>query len=170
MTWSDLQQAAIDIVRWAAAHPVPAAAALAGVLVLAAFFIAFDVVVTDRGVSVVFIRWTVYFIPFGTIKKVYPSPFVWEVSLFGFRFGNDPFYATKWTRVLEITFDPFAKRVYVERTDDSLVILAPADRDKFIRDVNAHLHPEPVSFAEAEAGAEAVIWKRIAQERADEHE
>ena len=174
MTWSDVQQSLADFWSTVAAHPFLTAAVVAGVLVLAAFYTAFDVVVAQQGISVTFIRWPIYTIPFERIARVDPDPepLTWGVNLFGFRFGNSPFDSGKWNLVFSFRSDPFAKRVYIETTDRSLFILGPSDREKFLRDLQAHRKPDSVAYPKEEEAAEAVIMKRIAQERVDraEHE
>jgi len=161
MTWDDVRQIFEPVWSVIVEHPLLTVLVVLGILVFAALLLAFDVVVTDRGITVVFVRWPLYVIPFDTIRRVEAAPMQWSVSFGPLRWGNSPFDSSLFTRVYEFSSDPFASRVYIERTDGSVVILGPSDRDRFMTDLNARWTSRSLH------DADDVILRRIAQERAD---
>ena len=147
---------------WLSANAWPVALAVMVVAVFAAATLGTDVVVTSAGISVVVFGRSVYTVPFGDIKRVRTAPMRWEISAGGFSFGNTDSEFSPWNRVLTISLNPFGQRIWVERKDGSLVVLAPSDREKLLQEVSARIN------ADLLPGAEAVIAAEVARRKAEE--
>src|SRR5664279_2581637 len=147
---------------WLSTNAWPVAIAVLIIAVFAAAAFGTDVVVTKVGISVVIFGRPVYTVPFGDIKRVRTAPMRWEISAGGLSFGNTDSEFSPWNKVLTITLNPFGQRIWVERKDGSLVVLAPSDREKLLQEVSARIN------ADLLPGAEAVIAAEVARRKAEE--
>jgi hypothetical protein len=159
MSLDDVESFFASIPELIASHPAVSALVAASLAAWAVVLLT-DWTATPSGISFVLGRRVFYTFPYSALAQLADIGVDVDVTVGNTSWSsldNDP----RFDRYLQLVTHPLSDRIALIRKDRTALIVTPRDAERLKRDVLKHWTDESLS------DAEAVILKRIAQERAD---